>query len=108
MRNRHLKDEGVIGDVVDAARNPVGETHEDVDAIFGVLHESLINKDVVTYDGLVDAIKYAFREYRLPVVVLPVDATLDYKEFYAPHMNKHLGGYGYSDVECGYHQEPRG
>ena len=81
----------------------MGETHEDVDAIFGVLHESLINKDVVTYDGLVDAIKYAFREYRLPVVVLPVDATLDYKEFYAPHMNKHLGGYGYSDVECGYH-----
>jgi len=93
----------VVGDETDAARNPVGETHEDVDGLFGVLHESLINKDIVTYDGLVEAIKYAFRDYRLPVVVLPVDATLDYKAFYAPYVNKHLSGYGYSDVESGYH-----
>lgn len=81
----------------------MGETHEDVDALFGVLHESLINKDVMTYDALIEAIKYAFREYRLPVVVLPVDATLDYKAFYAPHINKYLSGFGYSDVEAGCH-----
>jgi len=37
------------------------------------------------------------------VIILYVDATYDYKSFYAPHIDSKLGGYGYSSDEVGYH-----
>ena len=37
------------------------------------------------------------------MIILYVDATLDYKSYYAPHIDKKLGGYGYSSEEVGYH-----
>ena len=37
------------------------------------------------------------------MTILYVDATFDYKSYYAPHIDKKLGGHGYSSEEVGYH-----
>ena len=37
------------------------------------------------------------------MIIVYVDATYDYKSFYAPHIDSKLGGYGYSSDEVGYH-----
>ena len=57
---QNLKDGLVLGDDVDVVRNPVGDTHEDVDGIFGVAHEELKNEDVMDPFELDKHIKAAF------------------------------------------------
>ena len=37
------------------------------------------------------------------MIILYVDATYDYKSFYAPNIDSKLGGYGYSSDEVEYH-----
>ena len=37
------------------------------------------------------------------MIIVYVDATYDYKSFYAPYIDSKLGGYGYSSDEVGYH-----
>ena len=100
---QNLKDGLVLGDDVDVVRNPVGDTHEDVDGIFGVAHEELKNEDVMDPFELDKHIKAAFVNYKLPVTILHVDATFDYKSFYEGHVNSELGGFGYSETESGSH-----
>ena len=100
---QNLKDGGVLGDDVDACRNPVGDTHEDVDAIFGVGHEHLKDKDIMDPYELDRELKVALANYKLPVTILHVDATFDYKSFYEGHLNSDLAGFGYSETESGSH-----
>ena len=100
---QNLKDGRVLGDDVDVVRNPVGDTHEDVDGIFGVAHEELKNEDVMDPFELDKHLKAAFVNYKLPVTILHVDATFDYKSFYEGHVNSELAGFGYSETESGSH-----
>jgi hypothetical protein len=100
---KHLQTELVIGDDVDVCRNEVGSTHEDVDGLFGNCKTEIRKLDVLTPADLDAAIKRAFKDHALPVHILHVDATLDYKSFYQPHINIDLHGFGYSDVQQGYH-----
>ena len=95
--------ERVIGDDADVCRNEVGSTHEDVDGLFGASKVEIRKRDMLTPADLDNAIKAAFKDHALPVHVLHVDATLDYKSFYAPHINVDLGGFGYSEDQQGYH-----
>ena len=75
-------------------RNPVGSTHEDVDALFGDAKGALDLKDCATPDEMMGILRDRFKDFKLPVVFLEVDATLDYREFYTPHIDKKLEGYG--------------
>jgi len=84
-------------------RSKVGSTHEDVDGLFSVIKAHIKNKEIMTPDEMVAAIKSAFSNYSLPVFVVIVDATYDYKAHYKGHVDKKLGGYGYSADTDGYH-----
>ena len=63
---QNLKDGGVLGDDVDVCRNSVGDTHEDVDAIFGVGHEHLKDKGIMDPYELDRELKV--RSYIAPMV----------------------------------------
>ena len=80
--------------MVNINRNKVGSTHEDIDALFGIAKEHLKNVDCATPDEFKAHILKAFEHYRYPVVILEVEATLDYRAFYEPHIDPKLGGFG--------------
>ena len=90
----HKQQQGVFGVDVDVCRNKVGSTHEDIDALFGVAKSHLGPRDTITPYELVDHIKVAFNDYPLPVKVLFVDAVFDYWQYYSPHIDKGLSGFG--------------
>ena len=92
-----------LGSTTDVRRNKVGSTHEDVDGLFSVIKAHIKNKEIMTPDEMVAAIKSAFSNYSLPVFVVIVDATYDYKAHYKGQVDKKLGGYGYSADTDGYH-----
>ena len=89
-----LQRKRVLGEMVNINRNKVGSTHEDIDALFGIAKEHLKNVDCVTPDELKAHILKAFEHYKYPVVILEVEATLDYRAFYEPHIDPKLGGFG--------------
>lgn len=97
--HENLHRRGVIGETADLCRNPVGSTHEDIDALFGVAKNHLINKDCVTPQELKHELRAAFETYALPVFIVDVDAVLDYKAFYQPHIDPALSGYGWEVIE---------
>ena len=101
---------GAVVDVLTAVRNPVGNTHEDIDAIFALLRNVLINRDVLSVDDLMSVIDETFpgRQFgplKLPVAVLFVDATFDYISFYAQAgaLDPKLANFSYSQYQSGYH-----
>mgnify|MGYP007117150631 FL=1 len=100
-----LHNERILGSTTDVRRNKVGSTHEDVDGLFAIIKAYVKNKEIMTPQELKAAILEAFRTYKLPVFVLFVDATFDYKAHYEGegHIDKKLGGYGYSHMTDGYH-----
>jgi hypothetical protein len=100
---QHLVNKRVLGESCDVVRNPVGSTHEDVDALFALVKTKLKNADCVTFDALLALIRLAFATYPLPVTILKVDATLDYIEFYARHIDPKLSNFSYSPHDTGYH-----
>ena len=65
---------------------------QDIDAIFALLRDHLINLDVYTPAELEAAIRHALADYPLPIIVKHVDATYDYIEYYKEHVDKALGG----------------
>ena len=69
---------GVLGNTV-VARNPVGNTHEDIDAIFAILRNHLIDLDVFSPSELDAAIRAALDSYSLPIFIKHVDGTRDRK-----------------------------
>ena len=66
----------------------------DIDALFGTAKEHLKNLDISTPQELKAEIAKAFASYQLPVVILEVDATFDYKSYYEGHIDEKLSGYG--------------
>jgi hypothetical protein len=90
----NMQHKRIIGHNADVVRNPVGSTHEDIDALFGTAKEELIKTDCVTPSQMMATIKKAFASYQLPVVLQYVDAVFDYAGYYAPHLDKSLSGYG--------------
>ena len=102
---QNLRDGGVLGDDVGIVRNPVGGTHEDADDVFGAAHEELKNEDMMDPYELDKHLMAAFKNYnyKLPVTILHVDATFDYKPFYEGHVNSELVGFGYCETEPGSH-----
>ena len=91
-----------------AARNPVGNTHEDIDAIFKLIKAKLDNLTMLTREDLSAGIMSAFPggvfgEKRLPVVICPVDVTLDYIRYYADCIDPTLANFSYSEHQKGYH-----
>ena len=93
---------GVLGNTV-VARNPVGNTHEDIDAIFAILRNHLIDLDVFSPSELDAAIRGALHSYSLPIFIKHVDGTRDYQAHYDPHIDRGLTGFGYSEYTNGYH-----
>ena len=80
---------GVLGNTV-VARNPVGNTHEDIDAIFAILRNHLIDLDVFSPSELDAAIRGALHSYSLPIFIKHVDGTRDYQAHYDPHIDRGL------------------
>ena len=63
----HLHEERVLGTTSDVIRNKVGDTHEDVDGLFGMLKVNMKNKDIITPSDLEAAIRDTFKHHSLPV-----------------------------------------
>ena len=76
---------------------------QDIDAIFALLRDHLVNKDVGTPGELEAAIREALKSYSLPIVIKHVDATLDYIKYYEKHIDKTISGFGYSEFTAGFH-----
>lgn len=85
----------VLGELTDVVRNRVGSTHEDIDALFGTAKDHLKNLNIATPGELRTEIAACFAAYKYPVIILTVDATLDYKSFYAPCIDTKLEGFGH-------------
>ena len=100
---KRLQTELVVGDDADVCRNEVGSKHENVDGLFGNCKTEIRKLGVLTPADLNAAIRRAFKDHALPAHILHVDATLYYKSFYQLHINIDLHGFGYSDVQLGYH-----
>ena len=75
-------------------RNKVGSTHEDIDALFGTAKRKLEKTSCATPEEMVSCVRDAFKDYALPVKILFVDAVFDYVNFYKPHIDAGLRGYG--------------
>lgn len=76
---------------------------QDIDAIFALLRDHIIDLHLYTPSALEGAIRDALRTYQLPVVIRHVDATRDYAAHYAPHIDPGLKNFSYSEHTNGYH-----
>jgi hypothetical protein len=76
----HLVAQGFC-ESIEVWRLPVGHTHEDIDARFGVISQSLRRKSLYTVEQFVERIHKAF-SYSPDVEVVPVTAIYNYYEFY--------------------------
>lgn len=90
----HRQKECILGSDTEVDRNKVGSTHEDIDALFGTGKTELEKTDCVTPGEMINALKNAFKDYQLPVIIKTVDAVYNYKDYYEPHVDKGLKGYG--------------
>jgi hypothetical protein len=98
----YLTAKGVFSSVK-CVRNPVGNTHEDIDALFALIRNRVLKKNIFTYDEFIAEVKKAFETYGLPVEVIDVDSTYDYTEFYKDYIHADLINFGYSEWESGMH-----
>ena len=91
------------------ARNPVGNTHEDIDAIFALIRNKLANNNLMTPSELDAVIMSAFPDGKLggkiPVVIKHADATYNDQAHYEQDgaLNRNLANFSYSSTQCGYH-----
>ena len=70
---------------------------QDIDAIFAILRDHIINLYLYSPSQLEKAIRDALKEYQLPVVIKHVDGTRDYAAHYAPHIAPGLKNFSYSE-----------
>ena len=63
----HLHEQRALGATTDIIRNKVGDTHEEVDGLFGMLKVNMKNKDIITPSDLEAAIRDTFKNHPLPV-----------------------------------------
>lgn len=80
-----------IGTEVVMARNPVGNTHEDIDGMFGNLRKFLDNKRWSTVDELSVLIKQCFQHEN--VIVNIITDSLDFKKWLQPCIDPRLALY---------------
>ena len=83
----------------------MGNTHEDIDAIFALIKGKLINLTMLTMDDLITGIMTAFPggvfgPKKLPVVLQHVDITLDYISYYNPAIDPALANFSYSQHQA--------
>lgn len=91
------------------ARNPKGNTHEDIDAKFKIIRDKLSKVTMLTVQDLEAAIWSAFPGKMhggaggIPVVLVHVDATWDYIKHYEQAIDPELANFSYSSHTTGYH-----
>jgi hypothetical protein len=102
----HLARCGVV-DEINTCRNPVGNTHEDIDAVFSHIRQKIMHDNIMTLSQLEKVVMSAFPGGKLggkiPVIIRHVDCTFDYAEYYKPHIDPKLANFSYSDHQSGYH-----
>ena len=77
-------------------RLPVGHTHEDIDAVFGVIWSKVMNHNVLTPKQYKHLLLLSGREKEQTVKVVDLWSVPDYIKYFSPHINKHLGRYAKS------------
>lgn len=79
---------------LDIVRNPTGNTHEDIDAIFGVLMAHLLTVEWATVKELIAHMLVALQSISVKTIVVEVTDVLDFKEYYKGTINPHVSGFG--------------
>ena len=72
----------------------VGHTHEDIDQFFSCIARYLEDHKVLTVEGLIEAIKHAYKT--VPVNVETIEQTFniwDWEDDFVPDMHGHLRSY---------------
>jgi hypothetical protein len=72
-----------------------GNTHDDIDGIFGVIRRYLLSRSWKTYAELKALIEAALREMNktCPVIVRIVPGTQEYDRFFGPSIDKKLSNF---------------
>jgi hypothetical protein len=78
---------------IEICRLLVGHTHEDIDAMFGVISQFLAGKFVGTPQEHMQGMRAAFGAAGLPVEVFDIWAVPDYKELLSPFIDKSFKRY---------------
>jgi hypothetical protein len=73
-----------------------GNTHEDIDAIFGVIKIYLEKQSWKTIGELKTLIAEALPSISVRTVIVDVRDVLDFKSHYTPFINSHLSRFSYS------------
>jgi hypothetical protein len=76
--------------VVKFTRLPVGHTHEDIDAAFGVIRNFCFGNHINTFQQYKDEIEDELGKSKLNVEVEDVYATVNYQNILAPIIDEHL------------------
>jgi hypothetical protein len=82
-----------IFSTVHLTRLPVGHTHEDIDARFGVLWRAIRDKTVITPQEYEQIMRKAFDTEVMKFYLEDIYAIPDYKEFFRPFLDSTLSGY---------------
>jgi len=77
-------------------RLPVGHTHEDIDAVFGVIWSKVMNHNVLSPKQYKLLLALSGREKEKTVKVIDVWSVPDYIDFFDKHINKNLSRYAKS------------
>jgi hypothetical protein len=80
---------GVFESLV-VSRNPVGNTHEDIDGLFGVLKNFLKEKHWTTIDELKELIEQCYANSPFTVIVNVLCDVLDFKAWLGPCIDNKL------------------
>jgi len=75
----------------------LGNTHEDIDGIYGVLHQHLITVSYNTKEEFEGHLRYALRNHPLPVFINWVTGTLNFDEWSAPSRDPNLRNFARHD-----------
>ncbi len=71
-------------------RLPVGHTHEDIDACFGLLWNWFKKKTVFHPEQYKSELEEAMADSKIPTTVIDIFAVPDYKLFFQPYLDKSL------------------
>ena len=71
-------------------RLPVGHTHEDIDACFGLIWNWFRKQNIQTPEKFKIELERALKDSRIPTEIIDVFAVPNYKTFLAPHIDQYL------------------
>lgn len=80
---------GVVSSIY-YTRLPVGHTHEDIDACFGLLWNWFKKKTIHHPDEYKKELEDAMKDSNIPTIVIDIFSVPDYKIFFAPFIDKNL------------------